>query len=110
LWDELAEVATEMKSFAAELAAPAVKLETRLEYRDTGHSLDKGIEWTAKPSGSGVLLAAVNADKNPVEVSFTGLERFRSAKLLGEARSTRFARGVLSDEFAPFGVHLYRLS
>ncbi len=110
LWDELSEVALELKAFAAELAAPPVKFETRLEYRDTGHSLDKGIEWIAKPSGSGVLLAAVNADKNPVDMSFTGLERFKTAKVVGEARSTRFARGILSDDFAPFGVHLYRLS
>ncbi|MBM3737085.1 MAG: hypothetical protein FJW39_14995 [Acidobacteria bacterium] len=109
LWDELAAVATELKQLASELAAPRADLRLKLTYHDLGHSLDRGVEWIAKPSGKGILLAAVNADKNPVEATFSGLESFRRASVLGEGRSVRFSQGNLRDEFPPFGVRLYRL-
>jgi hypothetical protein len=69
VWDGIAATARELKSISAELAAPASKVQLRIEYHDTGHSLDRGIEWIVKPSTTGSLLIAVNADKNPVEAT-----------------------------------------
>src|SRR5262245_28111225 len=67
LWDDLASVAHELKELASELAQRAVPLPVRLEYHDTGHSLDKGLEYLVNPSA----IIAVNADPNPVEVTIT---------------------------------------
>jgi hypothetical protein len=111
LWDELADVARELHSLGSELAAPPAPLKPSIQYHDTGHSLDRGIEWIAKPgTGGSVLLACVNADKNPVEATIGGLAAFRTVSILGEGRSVRFERGTLRDEFAPFGVRLFRLA
>jgi hypothetical protein len=87
LWESIAATARELKGIASELAAPAEKLDVTLDYHDTGHSIDRGIEWTARPS----LLIAVNADKNPVDVTM------RAGAWAGRA------------EFEPFGVKLFRL-
>lgn len=58
----------ELRGLDAALAAPGRA--ARLEYHDTGHSLDRGVEWVLKP---GPVLLAVNADPNPVDVTFHGL-------------------------------------
>jgi hypothetical protein len=73
LWDDLAALTRELRLLDTELAAPALTPGVHLEYHDTGHSLDRGIEWLAKPSRGGSLLLAVNADPNPLEVTFHGL-------------------------------------
>ncbi|MBI1787312.1 MAG: hypothetical protein HYR60_07150 [Acidobacteria bacterium] len=104
LWDDLASVTRELRGLDAELAAPPVNLPLRLEYHDTGHSLDRGIEWIAKP---GPVLIAVNAEKNPVEVTFNGLTG-RRATVLTESRALPLANASLRDSFGPFGVHVYR--
>jgi hypothetical protein len=106
LWDDLTAVTRELRSLDAELAARAENWKLGIEYHDTGHSLDRGVEWIAKP---GSLLIAVNAEKNPVEASFTGLDRFRQAAVLSESRTLPVNAGRMRDSFVPFGVHLYRL-
>ncbi|MCC6538423.1 MAG: hypothetical protein IT162_12780 [Bryobacterales bacterium] len=92
LWADLAAVTRELRGLDAALAAPAVAAPgraARLEYHDTGHSLDRGVEWVLKP---GPVLLAVNADPNPVDVTFHGL-------LPGDARR---------QQLAPFGVAVLR--
>ncbi|MBL8175381.1 MAG: hypothetical protein JNK48_11975 [Bryobacterales bacterium] len=91
LWESIAATARELRGMAAELAAAPRKVGLELEYHDTGHSLDRGVEWMAKPSGNGVMVIAVNADKNPVEVT---------AKLGGWRRR---------ELFEPFGVRIWRV-
>ncbi len=71
LWDSIAGTARELRVLAEELAAPALPVKLALEYHDTGHSLDRGIEWIVKPSKGASLLIAVNADKNPVEATLS---------------------------------------
>ncbi|MCJ7431870.1 MAG: SulP family inorganic anion transporter, partial [Anaerolineales bacterium] len=48
--------------------------------------LDRGIEWLAKPLGRDTLLIAVNADRNPVDVTFEGLGRFHRCGSMFEPR------------------------
>jgi len=93
LWDDLRAVTRELRSLDTELAAPPARVDMKLDYHDTGHSLDRGIEWIAKPSGGGFVVIAVNADPNPVEVTFS------AARLPG---------GRLRHRFEPFGVHILR--
>lgn len=70
LWNDLKMVASEIHALRTPLAARSARVDLQIEYRDTGHSLDRGIEWIAKPDpAGGYLWAAVNADPNPVEAS-----------------------------------------
>jgi hypothetical protein len=109
VWSDLERVGSEFRELASELAERPLKMALKLEYHDTGHSLDRGIEWILKPSRGGAVLIAVNADCNPVEVTFRGLERFREAREL----FTRCAETVRTQElrarFEPFGVRIWRL-
>ena len=95
-WQAARAVAAELKGLAAELAARPVARRLTLEYFDTGHSLDRGIAYTMRPTkDGGALLIAVNEDKNPVEVSFGNL---------GFASCGMAAR----EAFAPFQAKVYR--
>jgi hypothetical protein len=109
VWKDLQCVATEFRELAPELAERPLKPALRLEYHDTGHSLDRGIEWVLKPSGAGAALIAVNADCNPVEVTFRGLEPFRQARELFTERARSMSASALRARFEPFGVRIWRL-
>jgi len=109
LWNDLKTVVRELAQVRAALAAPALKLPLKLTYHDTGHSLDRGIEWVAKPLGRDMLLGAVNADGNPVDATFDGLGRFRRCESLFEPRSVAWTKGQLREHFEPFGTRVWRL-
>jgi hypothetical protein len=89
LWADLAAVAQEIKAHEAALAAKPRVVALTLTYHDRGHSLDRGVEWIAKPARDGILVIAVNADPNPVDVTIAGLPA-------GDERI----------QFAPFEVRL----
>ena len=91
------------------LAAPALKLPVKLTYHDTGHSLDRGIEWIAKPHGRDTLLIAVNADGNPVDVTFGGLGRFKNVESRSGVTSFTWTKGSLRERFEPFGTRVWKL-
>jgi hypothetical protein len=69
-WQAAKAVAEELRPIAAELAARPLPASLPLVYFETGHSLDRGIAYSLRPTRDGVLLIAVNEDKNPVLVSF----------------------------------------
>jgi hypothetical protein len=87
LWGHISAVAAELNAHGEELAAPLGGSAPELTYHDTGHSLDKGIERAMR----GRLLVAVNADKNPVEITWKD----------GPAKGRR-------ERLEPFGVRLYK--
>lgn len=84
MWTDLCAVVRELAEMRRELALPRRPLALQIKYHDTGHSLDRGIEYIAK----GPLLILVNADGNPVEATVGGIGRL---------------------EFEPFGVHIRRI-
>jgi hypothetical protein len=110
VWNDLRAVAGELARVSSELAARPAALRLRVEYHDTGHSLDRGIEWTARPSPEGVLLLCANADRNPVHAGFEFGDRFRRCRVLGKEVDLRLERGIVEDSFAPFEAKAYRLS
>jgi len=110
LWNDLKAVARELNALKDALAARKATLKPRLIYHDTGHSLDRGIEWIAKPAKRSTILIAVNADRNPVEVTFTGFKEFLRCEVCFESRTVNWQQGNLRDSFAPFDTHIYRLS
>jgi hypothetical protein len=109
LWPALKAIVGELTQVRAALAARSARLALRLIYHDTGHSLDRGIEWLAKPLGRNTLLIAVNADSNPVDVTFEGLGRFRQLEPLFTSRPVQCANGALRERFEPFGTRVWRL-
>lgn len=110
LWNDLKTVVGELAQVREALAAPAQKLPLKLFYHDTGHSLDRGIEWLAKPLGRDTLLAAVNADGNPVDVTFEGLGRFRQCESLSAPEPVAWTKSRLRERFEPFGTRVWRLA
>lgn len=109
LWTGLQRVAQELASVRGFLAAGKVELPIRIEYHDTGHTLDKGIEWLAKRERGETLLAAVNADPNPVEASLSGLDEFAEIRSVIGPASSGTSRGPLRAQFAPFDTRVWRL-
>jgi hypothetical protein len=109
LWNDLRTVARELSQVRAALAASPAKLPLKITYHDTGHSLDRGVEWLAKPLGREMLLIAVNADDNPVDATFDGLNRFQKCELMVGSGSTELAKGQMRERFEPFGTRVWRL-
>lgn len=60
----------------------AAGLDLTLDVHGTEHRLDRGIEWIAKPGRDGLLPAAVNADRNPLEVNVPGPAALRETEEL----------------------------
>jgi hypothetical protein len=110
LWTDLKSVSQELSKLKDALAARTAKLKPQLSYHDTGHSLDRGIEWIAKSWRQSTILITVNADRNAVEVTFSGLKKFQHCEALFESRSLDWKSGELRDAFAAFDTHVYRLS
>ena len=109
LWNDLKTVVRELAQVRPALAAPPAKLPLKLNYHDTGHSLDRGIEWVTKPLGQDTVLIAVNADSNPVQVTFEGLDRFHKCESLFDSRPVTWSKGELREWFEPFGTRVWRL-
>lgn len=110
LWTDLQAVVRELASVREALAAPAAKLRLGLTYHDTGHSLDRGIEWMARSTGREMLLIAVNADPNPVEVTFSGLQRFRRCEPVIGGNPAGLGEPGHRERFEPFDTRVWRLS
>jgi hypothetical protein len=109
LWGDLQTVVREMAGVREALAAPTTRLPLRLAYHDTGHSLGRGLEWRAQPLGRDTLLIVVNADPNPVDATFEGLDRFRRCEPVLGAASVALAKGRLRERFEPFDTRVWRL-
>jgi hypothetical protein len=104
LWTDLAAVTKLLRGLGdALIAKRAVNLQ--VEYHDTGHSLDKGLEFTTRAAGRETVWLGVNADSNPVEATVRGLPEGLEAVWGG--RPERVANGWRT-KLAPFGVAIWR--
>lgn len=109
-WQAVKATVEELKTLEKELAAKRLDLPLQLEYFETGHSLDRGIEYVVKPSENAIVIVATNADKNPVDVEFRGLTKYRSCRVARENRDLTVRNGAIRDRFAPFAARVYRCS
>jgi hypothetical protein len=109
VWNDLRTVLSELAKLAPELAARPLKPALRIEYHDTGHSLDRGIEWTARPSGKGMVLFTVNSDENPVEARATLPTGFSGCQVVGSGEAIAVTRGAVDLAFAPFEAKALRI-
>lgn len=89
-WQAVKATVEELHELRPALALPA-RPQTGLdiEYFDTGHSLDQGLEYIVK----GEVVIVVNADKNPIDA--------RISRLPGSC-------GARREQFAPFEARVYR--
>jgi hypothetical protein len=108
VWRDLAAVVKEMRTHDAALSAMPEKLPLELIYHDTGHSLDRGLEWVVKPSGNERLLVALNTDPNPLDVTIRGLPEAGRLTAKSESGGVQMVDGGLRVALAPFEVRLLR--
>lgn len=91
-WQAVKATVAEISQLRDALALPGrPQTGLEIEYFDTGHSLDKGLEYIVK----GDVVIVVNADKNPVEARLSGLPAGCGA-----------ATG--REQFPPFAARVYR--
>ena len=109
VWNDLRAVLSELAQIAPELAGPPQELTLPIEYHDTGHSLDRGIEWTARPSGKGLMLFTVNADLNPVEGRFSLPAGLGSCQMVGSNETIPVSRGTVELSYDPFEAKALRI-
>lgn len=111
LWSDLKTIAREISQVRDALSARRLRVSLKIDYRDTGHSLDRGVEWIAKSlgRGNGILLAAVNADGNPVDATISGLKRYRKCEPVVGGGTAELVAGQLHEKFEPFGTRVWRL-
>jgi len=109
LWNDLKSVTQELTQLKFCLSTRKSSFSPKLIYHDTGHSIDRGIECTTRADKEGVILIAVNADRNPVDVTFGGLGKFQRREVLFEPRAIQHEGNSFRDSFAPFDTHVYRL-
>jgi hypothetical protein len=109
VWNDLRAVLSELARMATELATGPLELALRFEYQDTGHSLDRGIEWTARRSGKDILLLTVNADENPVEARVALPTGLANCQVFGTGERVQVSRGALELSFSPFEVKALRI-
>ncbi|HEU0123289.1 MAG TPA: hypothetical protein VFQ91_22360 [Bryobacteraceae bacterium] len=107
-WQTARAVASELKQIPGEIAARPLPAKLALEYFDTGHSLDRGIAYTVRPSKDSVLVIAVNEDKNPVDVAISGLSEYKSCQVEFGTQTATLRNGVLRHLFEPFGARVFR--
>ena len=107
--NDLNSVTREMADLQPVLSARETKINIEMVYHELGHSIDSGVEILSKQVNGKRYLITANADKNPVSVSFMGLNTFKSASVLNENRSISIQSGSLIDDYKPFDVHIYEL-
>ena len=91
------------------LSARTTKNNIKKEYIETGHSVDAGVEFITKEIKGKLYMISVNSDKNPVKVIFSGLQEYKSAKVLKEGRSTNIENGKFTETYKPFDVHVFEM-
>ncbi len=107
--DDLNQVTRELAEMQNILSARTTRNSIKKEYIETGHSVDAGVEFITKKVGGKTYIISVNSDKNPVKITFSGLNGFKIAKVLKEGKTINIADGKFTESYRPFDVHLYEL-
>lgn len=108
-WQDLRRVVAELAGLHDFLSGHQEPLPLGRAYHEMGHSVDRGVEAIVRRSGDQLCVIACNADKNPARVTFTGLAGRGETRVVGEGRAARLDGDGLTDDYAPFGVHVYVL-
>lgn len=109
-WTGIKRVTREIADLGGVLAEKSTDLSLELAYHELGRSVDAGVQWIAKEHDGALYLFTVNADKSPSRVTIKGLGGWTMCKALSEDREVALINGTVTEEWPPFGVHLYRFS
>ncbi len=108
-WRDLTLVTKEIAALSPVLSARDADYVPVVRYHEMGHSVDAGVETRVKEHDGVLYLLAANSDKSPARASVTVPRGVTRARVLGEERDLPVTGGVLTDDWRPFGVHVYRL-
>jgi hypothetical protein len=108
--ENLYSVTRELGEMQEILASKSTGNTVDLEYHELGYSVDSGIEFITKEVNGSTYLISVNSDKNPVKVTFSGLNKYKTTKVLKEDRTDVISNGRFTDDFIPFDVHIYKIN
>jgi hypothetical protein len=108
-WRDVCDVIGELHSLQDVLAAPAIKHDIHVEYRELGFSDWTGVEFLVKEAEGKTWILAANTQFDPMEPTFSNLPRTVGDVLTahGEDRELRVKNGCFSDRFQPYEVHVY---
>jgi hypothetical protein len=108
--NDLNYVTKELAEIREVLAARSIDLDIEIKYHELMYSVDAGVEFITKKIGNETYLISVNSDKNPVKVTFLGLDKFKEISIFKEDRNIAFDDGGFTDYYEPFDVHIYILN
>jgi hypothetical protein len=100
------EINRQIRELAPVLNSPTIKDQLTVQ---SPHS---SVAAMLKQSNGAAYVFAVNLAPEPARGAFTfrGTGMGEKAEALGESRSLSAANGTFSDDFPPYGVHLYQLA
>ena len=107
--DDLNRVTKELAEMQEVLATRSIGLNIKKEYHELMYSIDTGVEIMIKKVKGKIYMLAVNSDRNPVKVTFSGLDKFNEITVLQEEREVAINKGKFTDYYEPFDVHIYKL-
>jgi hypothetical protein len=110
IWDDVIAVVSEMRVHETALSSAPQKVPLDLTYHDTGHSLDRGVEWIIKPVADARLMVMVNPDPTPVDVMVRGLPGSGAAQIIPGTKTIQITQRGLRIQLPPFGVELFRIA
>jgi hypothetical protein len=109
-WTGITRVTREVADLREVLSQPTKALSLAFTYHELGRSVDDGVQWLAKEHDNSLYLFSCNADKSPCRVTIKGLDGWKSCTVVNEDRQAALNSGEITEDWAPFGVHLYKLS
>ena len=111
-WTELKRVVREVADLEEVLSQPVSKQTLSLDYHEMGHSVHYGVQTLVKECNGKLYLFTCNADKNPCKATITGIDAWKSVRVLNEKRDNALAleAGSITDTWRPFDVHVYELT
>jgi len=107
---DLNKVTKELAKMQKVLAAKTTANNIKMEYHELGYSVDSGIEFITKETAGKTYLISVNSDKNPVKVTISGLNKYKTTKVLTENRNITIQNGQFIEDYKPFDVHIYEIN
>ena len=103
-------ITKELAEIKEVLAARSIDLDIDMKYHELMYSVDAGVEFITKKIENEIYFISVNSDKNPVKVTFSGLDEFKEISIFKDDRNIAFEDGDFTDYYEPFDVHIYILN
>ncbi len=107
-WDTIKGVVRELADMDDVLSSRSVALTPDIIYHEVGHSVDDGLSVLFKDVGDVRYALVCNADRYPCKATLSGFGEWERVTVLHELRPLKLKQGTLTDDWAGFGVHVYR--